>query len=756
MTLLLKRGDDVIPTDQFSCNADGSFRYVISASFAPKDTFTLLLDGGDISEAYSTEFTVPYDISAITNVTVSGDSETGAVTFSGLLADRPAGMVVNAVLETATGRKLWSGTTAILADGSFTGKITGLSLAEGDVLVLKLSSERAESSATLFVVPQKEQPENGSITELTITADVKNQTLEVVGRAQPAAERELTVLVERRGNVIYINQFKTDNKGAFTFKFPSELAAGDVFNFQFNGAKLTEGVERTVVIPDSQFGDVKASADAGEGKTIFSGTLENRPNTEVEAVLKDANGKELWQGIVTTDVNGKFSGETSKLILTVGESLTLTLQALHAETYSKSFTVTKQSQGNSGGGPSSNDLGDKIPIGHSNVQATVTKQGDTVTLGISDSDAGKAVQSIGPQESLTLDVSKQAGVTTLSVPQNILTALDQLNKQRGSTSSVNIVLPGAKISINSRALSAIVSQSNGGAVTISVKKLDSSTQLTPVQQTAVGTHPVYDLSVYAGSTRVSDLGGGSITVSLPYTLVSGESAAGITVYYLDSNGKLNMITSSGYDPATGMVTFTVSHLSLCVILYHEFPFGDVHTNDWFFGAVKYMYEKGVFTGVSKTNFAPSITMNRAMFVTVLGHLANATVDQSKSSGFKDVVKDGWSNGYIVWATQAGIVHGYGNSLFGQYDSITREQMALIMYNYAKFAGYDVSNTSATKLNSFNDVSKIDSWAVSAMAWTVNNGILNGVGGNSLAPTEQATRAQVAQVILSLTNALGSK
>ena len=127
MTLLLKRGERLIHTDQFASNADGSFRYVIIASFGVGETFALQLGGDGISDPYQTDFTVPYDMSVIKDVTASGDAEADMVTFSGTLGYRPEGVVVSAVLETATGRKLWEGTTLISADGSFTGKITGLS-----------------------------------------------------------------------------------------------------------------------------------------------------------------------------------------------------------------------------------------------------------------------------------------------------------------------------------------------------------------------------------------------------------------------------------------------------------------------------------------------------------------------------------------------------------------------------------------------------------------------------------------------------
>jgi hypothetical protein len=298
------------------------------------------------------------------------------------------------------------------------------------------------------------------------------------------------------------------------------------------------------------------------------------------------------------------------------------------------------------------------------------------------------------------------------------------------------------MSIDSAALASVVAQANGADVEFGV----SEAELNAAQQAIAGSHPVYDVSVTCGGTAVSDLGGGSVAVSVPYALRDGETASDIVVYYLDDDGYLRQVEDFIYDEATGLMTFNLPHLSLYMIASGTtLPFADVAADSWFEDAVRFVYENGLFNGTSETAFSPDVTMSRAMFVTVLGRLAQAEVDQNEATEFTDVVVDGWSAGYISWATGEGIISGYGDGLFGQYDSVTREQMAVILYNYAKWAGFDVSNTDTEGLYAFTDGMATASWAVDAMAWAVNSGILNG-SGNAVTPGAPATRAQVAQII----------
>lgn len=177
-----------------------------------------------------------------------------------------------------------------------------------------------------------------------------------------------------------------------------------------------------------------------------------------------------------------------------------------------------------------------------------------------------------------------------------------------------------------------------------------------------------------------------------------------------------------------------------VIYYYS----DVSSEAWYDEAVIFVSEKGLLNGVSKAVFLPDGPMNRAMFVAVLGRMANAAVDQEDTTGFSDVVSDGWSTGYIAWAVKNGLVNGCGDGTFGQYNSITREQIAQLLYRFAQSNGFDTSYGSQT-LAGFMDAGSVAADAQTAMLWAVSKGIITGSGG-CLEPAETATRAQAAAML----------
>ena len=151
---------------------------------------------------------------------------------------------------------------------------------------------------------------------------------------------------------------------------------------------------------------------------------------------------------------------------------------------------------------------------------------------------------------------------------------------------MTVILPGAEIAIDGTALAAIASQTNGSSVTMTVDPLDSKTQLTAQQQAAVGDHTVYDISITSGTDKISTFNNGSLTVSLPYTLKSGENAAGVVVWYINAAGAIESIPAT-YDAKTGRATFTTTHLSLYAVAYDANASAlekmkDVTANDWFY------------------------------------------------------------------------------------------------------------------------------------------------------------------------------
>ena len=181
-------------------------------------------------------------------------------------------------------------------------------------------------------------------------------------------------------------------------------------------------------------------------------------------------------------------------------------------------------------------------------------------------------------------------------------------------------------------------------------------------------------------------------------------------------------------------------------------FVDVPETHWGYEAVSYTAEKGYFVGVDDTHFAPSDLTNRAMFVTVLGRLAKAE-ETTSSASFEDVVPGSYYERYIAWGAETGVVMGITDTSFAPDDTVTREQMAVFLYRYALYAGLDTAIDQSV-LDSFTDAGDISSWAAEAMAWAVGHGIMQGVGGNRLAPTANATRAEVARVVMNFETNLG--
>ena len=166
--------------------------------------------------------------------------------------------------------------------------------------------------------------------------------------------------------------------------------------------------------------------------------------------------------------------------------------------------------------------------------------------------------------------------------------------------------------------------------------------------------------------------------------------------------------------------------------------------DRYYEAVNYAYQNNLFNGTSATTFGPDVTMNRAMLVTVLYSMeGNPAV--SGELTFKDVSKDAWYYNAVLWATQKGIISGYSADKFGSNDTLTREQMALILNGYAKNKGYDVS--AKGDVSGFTDVKSISDWALSSVEWAVGETLLSGKDGGKLAPTSGATRAEVAQILM---------
>ncbi len=173
-------------------------------------------------------------------------------------------------------------------------------------------------------------------------------------------------------------------------------------------------------------------------------------------------------------------------------------------------------------------------------------------------------------------------------------------------------------------------------------------------------------------------------------------------------------------------------------------FIDVPVGSWYEEAIDFVTDRGLFQGTSDTTFSPELSMTRAMLVTVLWRL-DGKPGPATAGEFDDVPGDQWYSDAVFWAAANGIVDGYGDGRFGPDDPITREQMAVILYRYCAFKGYETSEPA--DISRYDDAESVSSWAREAICWANGAGLITGMTDTTLAPKETATRAQVATILM---------
>ncbi len=346
---------------------------------------------------------------------------------------------------------------------------------------------------------------------------------------------------------------------------------------------------------------------------------------------------------------------------------------------------------------------------------------------------------------VTVPITSAAGQTSFNVTIKAQT-LDLLVKEnvRQFTVAIDHLV---SVNIGLDTLKQLDAVSAGGDIILRANKVDAlrSTEA----KAAIETRPVYDLSlVYLSGgkeTPITSLNGHTISVRLSYTPAKGEQTGNLYAVYVDDAGKVEWITKSSYDASLKAVVFETGHFSVYGVGYkNPAPaFTDIH-NHWATDNILFAASRGLLSGTSDTTFSPNTGMTRGMFVTALGRLAGINPDSYKTGKFTDVKADAYYAPYVNWAAQNGIVEGVTATTFAPDTNINREQMAVIMANYAKKLGYDLPKT--LQAVTFADNAQISSWAKNAVRAMQQAGILAGKNGNRFDPKGTATRAEVATVL----------
>ena len=260
------------------------------------------------------------------------------------------------------------------------------------------------------------------------------------------------------------------------------------------------------------------------------------------------------------------------------------------------------------------------------------------------------------------------------------------------------------------------------------------TKLTYTAETNVDCQSIqWYIAAVSGSTREMILNGADGTTVLEYTF---DAFGTYECWFTARNSDTDFLMESNH------VTMQSGLPLVIAAIQGEMPFLDVGTNDWFYNDVAYVWENGLMSGTAADRFSPNASTTRAMLVTVLYRMDGSAIS-SGNAPFTDVPAGSWYADAVSWAAENGIVTGYSASRFAPNEPVTREQVAAILYRYAKLCDRDLSP--AASLTAFADHASVSGYAREALSWAVGSGLIGGSNGR-LNPSGTATRAEIAAIL----------
>lgn len=390
-----------------------------------------------------------------------------------------------------------------------------------------------------------------------------------------------------------------------------------------------------------------------------------------------------------------------------------------------SVTYKSTSSGNSGGtsGNSSNTTTttERNPDG-STTTTTTNRTTGTVTETTRYPDGSREVVETKRDGTVTTTTTDTDGNETAVVENPDGTREVRVEQADGTSASAVADQAGriqAEVSLSSRAVSA--AQKDGEAVTLPIPNIPISGSSEDASLVEI------DLPRSAGAVKVE--------------IPTEDAGPGTVAVIVNEDGTETVVKKSV--ALDGGLTLTLETGATVKIVDNRKDFDDTYDH-WAEDAIAFATAHEMFGGTSADTFSPDTPMTRGMLAVVL-HRFEDTPNHTFTGSFEDVAPGSWYADGIHWMADNGIIGGYGDGNFGANDSITREQLATILYRYADVMGYGTSG--GASLNRFSDVDNVSGYAVEAMGWAVENGLIGGMGDGTLAPQGSATRAQVATILM---------
>ncbi|HWQ80127.1 MAG TPA: S-layer homology domain-containing protein [Anaerovoracaceae bacterium] len=756
-----------------SGTAINSFGVLTVATDETADTLTVTaVSNGDSTKSGTATVTVTDEPAVITSVTVSpanpsvqkGTAQIFSAAVNGI------GEYDNTVTWSVSGNG--SSGTAI---GLSSGLLTVAADETADTLTVTATSRSDETKSGRTTVRVTDTPP-ASI--YSIALDTMNYTFPVRTEGYaPLAAKNITVT--NTGNQdtgsLYIVRSDTDTH-SFTLSATSlrDLAVNEKDTFTIapkdgltagtytekvtvrgeNGLSASLDVSFTVNIAKKNVTSINIAG--GSSITTKDGTLQ----LTVDVQPSDATNNAVTWSIVSGNA---ASIDSSTGLLTAAANGTVTVRATAQDGSGifgeKTITISGQDSGGSGpggGGGGRDSSGattgneQAVSTNNNSVSANITGTTDgsgklTASVGSDTAqaliDSAKKVESSGGKAAVIIHVS---GTSTSGSAEIGIGGDDFRNIAAQTNAEVSIVTSVVTVTFDSKAVDTIA-DSAAGDLKINITKVDTDT-LGDTVKAEVGNRPVYDFSITSGNSEITDFGGGSAHISIPYTPGAGEDPNAIVVYYIDASGNLNTVRGA-YDPATRMVIFVTTHFSSYVIGYNKVSFTDVGGAAWYVRPVTFIAARGITTGTTATEYSPDGKLTRGQFIVMLMRAYDIAPDNTPSGNFADAGNDYYTN-YLSAAKRLGISNGIGNNRFAPKETITRQDMFTLLYNVLKVIGEAPGAHSGSPLSKYTDAGEVSPWAEEALETLVGAGLISGTGGR-LNPSAEASRAEMAQVLYNM-------
>ena len=546
----------------------------------------------------------------------------------------------------------------------------------------------------------------------------------------------------------------------------------DFSNIEFTPARAT-GNNSSSSAPSEPSGDnitvkMTIKADTGYWLNNYSVTIPGENVTVYHAFVKACNANSItYKGAVNNYVSSITKGDTTLAEFDKGENSGW-LYKVNGELPHVGLKECAISDGDNivlyytedwTKDPSAGHYGGSAGTGNTNENKTETKpviktettvSGNTAIVATSEKNITNAISTAKNSNNTSIVIAptdtKNATNITLEIPANSVKEIAD-----SKDLSLSVETNAGNVDISNETLNAIAEQSENNKalnVVIETKTADDIADSTDtISSDTLKNASIIEITITSGDTSIRTFGGNSLSVNVPVNENTHKIGKTYMVYIISADGSVDTVYGKCTEKDGKLfVNVQTNHLSTFVVTDKEkSAFTDI-ADHWAVDAIEYAYNHSIMQGVSETEFAPDEAMTRAMLVTVLYRLENPT-EKAKSHSFADVEDGQWYSDAVAWAAEKGIVNGVSEREFAPNEDITREQMAAVMYRYAKYKEQDTSVGENTNILSFDDAEEISEYAIPAIQWMVGAGLMNGETEFTVNPRNNSTRAQVATILM---------